>query len=312
MVSSGTVTNDATTLEQYLKSYKTEMSGLEGSWKGPSHDSISSQAESFVGEYSAIVSQMNNFAKACKEYEDYIKTKTRITQTEQDRAAASDNAKHTYDAPLEKMRTNLEILKKNINTYLSAASSPKLTATAVKTFESGTINGLLAASKSSASSADNKAFIDSILSEEGKTVGDYSGFTDGNWCADFVSEMLISHGYNIEPSSIAGHIDDNSIFKSLERAGATFHYDQASKSYDGGDNYDPDYSPQPGDVILFDFENDGTTDHTGFVVKDNGDGTITTIEGNTSGAAGGSCVAIHNDRSRSEIYGYATPVKNSK
>ena len=46
-----------------------------------------------------------------------------------------------------------------------------------------------------------------------------------------------------------------------------------------------------------------------FVVKDNGDGTITTLEGNTSGEAGGSCVAIHTDRQRSIVYGYATPVK---
>ena len=57
---------------------------------------------------------------------------------------------------------------------------------------------------------------------------------------------------------------------------------------------------------------DGNYDSTSFAFVDNGDGTITTIEGNTSGAAGGSCVAIHNDRSRSEVYGYATPVKNSK
>ena len=40
----------------------------------------------------------------------------------------------------------------------------------------------------------------------------------------------------------------------------------------------------------------------------NGDGTVKTIEGNTSGEGGGSCVAIH-DRDRSIIYGYATPVK---
>ena len=62
-------------------------------------------------------------------------------------------------------------------------------------------------------------------------------------------------------------------------------------------------------VVIFDFEQDGLNDHVGFVVKDNGDGTITTLEGNTSGEAGGSCVAIHTDRQRSIVYGYATPVK---
>ena len=313
MVSSGTVTNDATTLEQYLKSYKTEMSGLEGSWKGPSHDSINSQADSFVSEYTGIVTQMNNFAKACDEYKEYIKLKSTTAQTESDRANASSAAKASYDSPLAQMRTDLETRKKNINTYLTAASSPKLTATEVDTMSSSTISNLVSSSGSSANAADNKAFIESILSEEGNTIGDYSGFNDGQWCSDFVSEMLIRNGYDIERSSIAGHEDDNTIFKSLERSGAAIHLDQAAQY--NGESPD-DYTPQPGDVVLFDFAKggspDGTTDHVGFVIQDNGDGTITTIEGNTSGAAGGSCVAIHNDRSRSEVYGYATPVKNSK
>ena len=260
MVSSGTVKSDASNLQQYLSSYSSEMSGLNGSWTGPSYDSISSQAEAFVSEYSAIVTQLNNFASAISEYEEYIKLKATIAQTEADQANASADAKASYDSPLTQMRTDLETRKKNINTYLTAASSPKLTATAVDTTASSTISNLVSSSGSSANAADNKAFIESILSEEGNTIGDYSGFNDGQWCSDFVSEMLIRNGYDIERSSIAGHEDDNTIFKSLERSGAA----------------------------------------------------ITTIEGNTSGAAGGSCVAIHNDRSRSEVYGYATPVKNSK
>ena len=117
MVSSGTVTNDATTLEQYLKSYKTEMSGLEGSWKGPSHDSINSQADSFVSEYTGIVTQMNNFAKACDEYKEYIKLKSTTAQTESDRANASSAAKASYDSPLAQMITDLKKKKKNINTH---------------------------------------------------------------------------------------------------------------------------------------------------------------------------------------------------
>ena len=71
MVNSGTVKSDASTLEGYLNNYKSELSGLDGSWKGPSHDSITSQAEAFVGEYKEIVTQMNTFANACSEYEEY-------------------------------------------------------------------------------------------------------------------------------------------------------------------------------------------------------------------------------------------------
>lgn len=45
-----------------------------------------------------------------------------------------------------------------------------------------------------------------------------------------------------------------------------------------------DVIPQPGDVVYFDFPSDGVDriSHVGIVVKDNQDGTVTCIEGNTS------------------------------
>ena len=43
-------------------------------------------------------------------------------------------------------------------------------------------------------------------------------------------------------------------------------------------------TPFPGDIVFFDFPNDGVDriSHIGIVVKDNGDGTVTCIEGNTA------------------------------
>ena len=42
-------------------------------------------------------------------------------------------------------------------------------------------------------------------------------------------------------------------------------------------------TPKPGDIVFFDFIKGGDkTEHVGIVLKDNGDGTVTTIEGNTS------------------------------
>lgn len=42
-------------------------------------------------------------------------------------------------------------------------------------------------------------------------------------------------------------------------------------------------SPKPGDIVFFDFlEGGAKVEHVGIVVKDNLDGTVTTIEGNTS------------------------------
>jgi surface antigen len=45
-----------------------------------------------------------------------------------------------------------------------------------------------------------------------------------------------------------------------------------------------DAQPQAGDIVFFDFPGDGVDriSHVGIVVKDNGDGTVTCIEGNTA------------------------------
>ena len=159
---------------------------------------------------------------------------------------------------------------------------------------------------------ENSVLIESTMDEVGNTISDYSGlgFNDGNWCADFVSHTLQKNGYDVDWSSVAGD-GDGEIFGCLRDSGATVHLDLGAqaKGLQESSEYDPSYIPQPGDVVIFDFEQDGLNDHVGFVVKDNGDGTITTLEGNTSGEAGGSCVAIHTDRQRSIVYGYATPVK---
>lgn len=39
--------------------------------------------------------------------------------------------------------------------------------------------------------------------------------------------------------------------------------------------------PRPGFIAFFDFPNGEKVDHVGIVVSDNGDGTVTTVEGNT-------------------------------
>jgi cell wall-associated NlpC family hydrolase len=40
--------------------------------------------------------------------------------------------------------------------------------------------------------------------------------------------------------------------------------------------------PLPGDIVFFDFPGGEKVDHVGIILEDNGDGTVTTIEGNTS------------------------------
>lgn len=72
-------------------------------------------------------------------------------------------------------------------------------------------------------------------------------------------------------------------------------------------------TPQVGDVVFFDFTRgcDGIADHVGIVEKVNSDGTVTTIEGNTSATTTGSqsnggCVA-RRIRSISVIQGFGRP-----
>jgi hypothetical protein len=47
--------------------------------------------------------------------------------------------------------------------------------------------------------------------------------------------------------------------------------------------------PKAGDIVYFDFPNDGIDriSHVGIVIKDNGDGTVTTVEGNTASSKKG-------------------------
>lgn len=165
----------------------------------------------------------------------------------------------------------------------------------------------------------NQQLVDSFSADIGKKATDFSDspypFTDGNWCSQFVSYQLMKNGYDYRWATWAGdETDDNSIFKAMREQGAEIHYDKyASVS---GKTPDPSYNPQPGDVFLLNITEepgDVYPDHVGIVVKDNGDGTVTTIEGNTSGDDGvydGHGVVAKKIRKRSDIYGYATPKKS--
>ncbi len=309
MVDSGTVSGHASDLINNLDNYSATMGGLDGIWKGNSHDNTIQQAEQFVSEYKTIESQMNQFAQACSQYNSYESLKQQILSTQYAMNSDPNSDKSAYVTAINQMTEEKNIIKNNILQCLNAASSPKL--------EASPINISIAAGSGAAAvvAGANTAFIKSLMSEVGNTISDYPGigFHDGLWCADFASEMLIRNGCNIPRCSVAGDgTDSYDIFYALRNNGSVVHLDSgaANMGYSDSSEYDPGYTPQPGDVVLFNWDYDGSTDHVGFVVEDNGDGTITTLEGNTSGEAGGSCVAIKN-RDRNLVYGYATPVFNA-
>lgn len=96
----------------------------------------------------------------------------------------------------------------------------------------------------------------------------YGAFMKANylaWCGSFVNWCAAEAGIKIPNtvSTLAGA-------KAFKKAKA---WEDAETA-----------TPQPGDIVYFDFPSDGVDriSHVGIVLKDNGDGTVTCIEGNTS------------------------------
>ncbi len=115
-------------------------------------------------------------------------------------------------------------------------------------------------------------------------------FDNGAWCADFVSFIA---------SQTIGEENLPDWYKNCNRA---YCPDIQNNAKANGAFVGEDQA-QPGDAVLFDWDGDGSADHIGYVTKVNGDGTVETIEGNTSGNNAGSQVASKS-RNRSNILGY--------
>ena len=95
MVSSGTVNGDLSTLKSHGSTYTSQISGLEGSWKGASHDGIVSKAEQFASEFiSTIEGEMTAFATACDLYEQYktAKENLAISKSNYDKAVSQNDS----------------------------------------------------------------------------------------------------------------------------------------------------------------------------------------------------------------------------
>jgi peptidoglycan hydrolase-like protein with peptidoglycan-binding domain len=103
----------------------------------------------------------------------------------------------------------------------------------------------------------------------------YGAFTRANflpWCGSYVNWCAVQAKVKI-PNTVST-VSGASAFKKM-------------KTWFDADNGS---APQPGDILYFDFPGDGVDriSHVGICVKDNGDGTVTTLEGNTSSKKAGS------------------------
>ena len=137
----------------------------------------------------------------------------------------------------------------------------------------------------------NQAIVEVALTQLGNEGGQpywsWYGFDSRvEWCACFVSWCADQCGY-IESGLIpkfAGCVDGSNWFKG------------------NGQWQDRSYEPQAGDIIFFDWEGDGETDHVGLVERVE-NGTVYTVEGNSGDACRQNSYAIGS----SVIYGYGVP-----
>ncbi len=136
---------------------------------------------------------------------------------------------------------------------------------------------------------EGKHVIETALKYDDKAAGEMSTImTDagyqyhgGAWCADFVTFALgqAYGGKDKIPGNFASTCANTAYCPEIVNWATG----------NGSWTTDPN-TLQPGDMVLFDWDGDGTSDHVGLFVSVNADGTINTVEGNTSGAGGGSCV----------------------
>ena len=137
----------------------------------------------------------------------------------------------------------------------------------------------------------NQAIVEVALTQVGNQGGQpywsWYGFDSRvEWCACFVSWCADQCGY-IESGLVpkfAGCVDGANWFKS------------------NGKWQNRTYEPKAGDIIFFDWEGDGTTDHVGIVEKCE-NGTVYTVEGNS----GDACKQRQYAVGSSNIYGYGIP-----
>jgi hypothetical protein len=140
----------------------------------------------------------------------------------------------------------------------------------------------------------------------------YGKWTGANflpWCQSFVSWCAFTAGVKDFPKT-AATVAAADWFKKKDRWADARNDD-----------------PTPGDWIYFDFPDDGVNriSHVGLCIKNNGDGTIQVIEGNTSGTAkgdqrnGGMCVEktrayVKNNKPKliNAIVGWGRPVYNGE
>ena len=118
MVSSGTVSSDASELKQFGSDYTSKVGELSSSWKGASYDNIVNRASEFTSELQNVANQLSTFSEAVSLYESYKQAKDSYNST------TDEKQKSEYQSRMNNYASQ-------IKSALSSASSYKLTATSL-------------------------------------------------------------------------------------------------------------------------------------------------------------------------------------
>lgn len=120
-------------------------------------------------------------------------------------------------------------------------------------------------------------------------------YHDGVWCADFVSFAIQeTYGKDNSPGDFLNSCSNTSSCQTIKN--------WATNNDCWTTNLN---NVKPGDIVVYDWDGDGHADHVGLFASSNGSSSINTVEGNTSGSAGKSCVEAKK-RSTARVMGYVT------
>lgn len=145
------------------------------------------------------------------------------------------------------------------------------------------------------------------------------GSAGESWCADFVYACLLKADCKMKGLLVGATDHDNRVIM-LNHANAMsaatgiprtgYCPTVASVAKTKGRFHTKNYRPGVGDLILYDFNNVGEPHHIGFVRGVNVDGTLRTVEGNTSASSVGSQAngdgVYMKVRPRTHVYGFVS------
>lgn len=257
------------------------------------------KASEVQGELQRVFEQQYKLTLT-KTVEVRYRTETR-TDTWTDEKGNSHSDTYTVEVPYNYYILNVKLTNKSISTVANSLLTPeqlKMYNVYLQTkgnkpllFGGGSVDGSPSTDLSGVKFVNgkrpgNQSTVDIALSQVGNVGGQpywsWYGFNSRvEWCACYVSWVLNQAGYN-EPKFAACQSQGIPYFSSNGRWASRGYKDLA-----------------PGDVIFFDWEGDGSSDHVGIVIGTDGS-RVYTVEGNS----GDACKVRDYDLNSSVIMGY--------